>query len=227
MPDHDTTSRPRMGRPPLPRPICPICNVKPLKRARDKFCGKSCSNRARAVPPLERFIQNIGPSRIDLSLSFEIACRDWQGDADREGYGLFSFSHERQLRAHRYAYALAAGLDPLNMPAGLDIAHTCDRPLCIQTDGVGTYEVRGRTFPRYGHLYGTDNEANTHDKIDKGRARYARGETHHSAKLTDVQIEQLCLDWAQGMSQTALAARYGISQPQVSRILNMTRRASE
>jgi DNA-binding transcriptional regulator LsrR (DeoR family) len=29
------------------------------------------------------------------------------------------------------------------------------------------------------------------------------------------------------MSQTALAARYGISQPQVSRILNMTRRASE
>jgi hypothetical protein len=226
MPSHDTLPRLRMGRPPIVRPFCPICGVNRLKTGRNPYCSKACSNRARAVPALDRFVGSIGSSRTDLPLSFEMFCRDWQGDIRGDGYGAFPLTHDRQVGAHRYAYAIAAGLNPMTLSPSLSVAHTCDRVLCVQTDGEGVYEVRGVTYQRFGHLYATTPAGNTHDKIDKGRARHVRGEQHPSAKLTDAQVESLCDDWARGATQDSLAEKYGIVQSQVSRLVHRTRRSS-
>lgn len=47
--------------------------------------------------------------------------------------------------------------------------------------------------------------------------RMMRGETHIDAKLTDSQVKEIRM--SRGVSQYSLARRYGVSQPQISRII--------
>ncbi len=54
------------------------------------------------------------------------------------------------------------------------------------------------------------------------------GDVHGSTKITDVQVREMRSLWKQrsqlGLIQEDLARRYGITQAQVSRILNFKRR---
>lgn len=226
MQSNDNGSARRMGRPPVSRPLCPQCGVQPLKRARAQFCGKACSNAARAIPPLDRFLTSC-EDRPDLPLVLGMPCIDWVRNFSGDGYPAFTISHDQNVGAHRYAYALARSqrtgesLESV-LASGVHVGHVCDRPACVQASDEGTYKVRGRIFPRYGHLIGMDSRANTHDKIDKGRSVNVQGSDHGMAKIDESIVHDVDLLWAQGKTQEQIGLLYDLTQKQVSGIIKRT-----
>lgn len=63
-------------------------------------------------------------------VEFGEPCWDWTGAQSRFGHGLTSF-RETRIGAHRFAYAVANGIDPLELDPDLVVRHKCDRPSCV------------------------------------------------------------------------------------------------
>lgn len=150
-------------------------------------------------------------------------CWPRSGGAHPFGYTLF-WDGKRQMVAHRYSFELAYG----PVPEGLFVCHHCDNPACV----------------RPSHLFLGTAKDNTHDMIDKGRAHQTfsehpevipRGDRHYTrrnpelvrrgedagnAKLTNAQAHQIRARYAAGERGYKLAAEYGVSKAQVSRIVN-------
>lgn len=82
--------------------------------------------------------------------------------------------------------------------------HHCDNPAC-----VNPY-----------HLYAGTQKQNIHDKIKRGRQNLPKGERHHNVKLTDQNVQEIRQLYAQGILQKTLAARFGVRQDHISRIVN-------
>jgi hypothetical protein len=141
-------------------------------------------------------------------------CRIWQGAISGRGYGVVKH-RRRQYLAHRAAYEVANG----PIPSGMQVCHRCDTPACVRLD----------------HLFlgtGADNMA---DKVAKGRqakgsalaeavrnspkyrGSIVRGERHCQAKLSDAERQALIASLGTA-SQSALAARFGVSQSRVSQL---------
>lgn len=137
-------------------------------------------------------------AKVDRSAGPD-GCHLWTRGQTHNGYGRFSVG-SRTVRAHRYAYEAIHG----PIPAGLEILHACDTPLCVNDRhlSVGTQ---------------ADNNA---DAVAKGRARSARGERHGGAKLTEAAVAEIrSLYAAGGVTQQSLAARFGVSFQQISDIV--------
>jgi DNA-binding transcriptional regulator YiaG len=96
-------------------------------------------------------------------------------------------------------------------PVGLQACHRCDEPRCANPLHIflGTQGDNLRDAHRKGHLAGSIHRS---------------GERHRFAKLTDAQADELRRLRALGLSQPALARRFGINQSTVSRIVAGRRR---
>ena len=117
------------------------------------------------------------------------------------GYGriLVKMQTKRGIRvvgygAHRLAYMQVHGF----IPAGLLICHHCDNPRCINPE----------------HLYAGTHKQNTGDMMRRGR-------DGHPTKLTAEQVEQIRS--LPGLTQEAIARRFGVAASTISRILNRKR----
>ena len=75
-------------------------------------------------------------------------CIDWAGSTRTDGYGQISVDR-RRMGVHRLAFELDSG----EIPPGLLILHSCDRPICINP----------------AHLRVGTHAENTRDAIDRGR----------------------------------------------------------
>lgn len=120
------------------------------------------------------------------------ACWPWTGGSDTHGYGhTTDFIGDRRVnqKAHRVSYRIASGRA---IPAGMQVLHSCDNPPCVN--------------PRHLRL-GTVRD-NMNDKM-------ARGRNVAPAKLT---LEQVAEIRASTEPQKVVAARYGISPSNVSRV---------
>lgn len=140
-------------------------------------------------------------------------CWPWKGTVTTSGYGqLKRAGGKTNDYAHRVSVELKSGQ---RVPKGMVVMHMCDNPLCVNPS----------------HLRVATQRENVQDMLNKGRAKppSVRGERHGSAKLSDDQTLELRAIWDMRhtdprITQEALAKKYGISQSQVSRIVNRQRR---
>jgi hypothetical protein len=126
-------------------------------------------------------------------------CWPWMGSTHSNGYGYLFTSAGSRTTAHRHALRLS----------GVDVApdevarHTCDNRACCN--------------PR--HLLRGTPADNMRDKVKHGNHWYV-GEAQHDAKLTRERVAEIrALHAAGGVTQDALAQRYGVNQSTVSSVV--------
>ena len=130
--------------------------------------------------------------RFESKIAYESmsGCWLWTASLDCQGYGYFFFN--KTEKAHRVSYKLYNG----PIPEGLSVCHKCDVPSCVNPD----------------HLWLGTHKDNERDKIAKGRANYARGESHTRAKLTEDAVIDIR---KKEMSQREYARKYGVSRTSI------------
>ncbi len=124
-------------------------------------------------------------------------CWPWTAAIDNKGYGRFGIRAGMMRGAHQVAYWLTYG----QTDKGVCVCHRCDNPPCCNP----------------AHLFKATHAENMLDRDKKGRHRNGglRGETHGSAKLTEVQVLAIRVD---PRRQVDIAQEYGITQVAVSQI---------
>lgn len=144
-------------------------------------------------------------------------CVMWEGSKNRDGYGTRKFRGITWL-AHRVAWVEARG----EIPRGLNVCHSCDRPACVNVDHLflGTQKdnmvdcaKKRRTSRGRKHSIICKNRPNysrrNHSEAMKKCA--ARGESSGRAKLTEDKVRSLRREHATGATPTELSFRYGIN----------------
>ena len=138
-------------------------------------------------------------------------CWPWMGTL-KDGYGqLKRQDGQTNVYAHRAMVEIKRNIV---VPDHLVVMHTCDNPRCVNP----------------AHLRVGTQQMNVQDMHAKGRAPVItlRGDQHGSTKVPDADVAAMRQAWEQrhitGVTQDALAAKYGITQAQVSRIVNRKRR---
>lgn len=128
-------------------------------------------------------------------------CWLWQGVLSNRGYGLLSVSG-RYVGAHRFAYTEFVG--PIR--DGLFVCHRCDVRKCVNPN----------------HLFLGTQSDNVKDMVAKGRHVCNLPD---NTKVSDADIAQIRDRCSKGEYQKIVAAAFGISQQQVSKIIVGTRRS--
>jgi hypothetical protein len=153
---------------------------------------------SRGEAPLDRFEAKVLRSG---------SCHLWTGSKTRDGYGSFALDGSRPILAHRAAWLLLRG----GIPEGLCVLHACDTPSCVnpahlwlgsQTDNIRDMDAKGRR--------------NTDPRPVGNRPR---GEQNPMHKLTWPQVTQIRQEFSTGASKRGLAARFGVSRPVISGIV--------
>ena len=139
------------------------------------------------------------------------SCWPWTGTL-KDGYGqLKKQDGQTNMYAHRASVEITRRLV---VPSTLVVMHTCDNPRCVNPM----------------HLRVATQRDNVLDMHRKGRAASVtmRGDRHKSTKISDHDVAALKHAWSKrgqtAVPQEHLAQRYGITQAQVSRIVNGKRR---
>jgi hypothetical protein len=162
----------------------------------------------RKVPPEVRFWKWVDKS------AGEDSCWIWIGGHSTEGYGCFALDGHRSIGAHCASWILHNGA----IPKGLFVLHECDNPPCVN--------------PRHLKL-GTHGQ-NCADMVARGRScvgdrqwqrKYPhlrkRGSRHHNSKLIEEQVLEIRRAYsAREENQYELAARFGVSQVLIGKIIN-------
>lgn len=132
----------------------------------------------------------------------ESGCCLWTGSKDNGGYG--TIHYEGKVRkAHRVSLAAVHG----DIPKGMCILHKCDNPACVNPD----------------HLFLGTQVDNIRDMVSKGRQRSGGegrfGHEHPASRLTKPQADEIRAEYANGLSQHAIARRFHVSVMTISRLI--------
>lgn len=131
-------------------------------------------------------------------------CAKWIGGRTTKGYGLFSVQNPPEVkRRHRTVYAHHWIFERAHGPIPDDkvIMHSCDHPWCVSLRHLSL---------------GTD-QANVDDAVAKGR--HKRGTMDPNAKLDDDKVREIRKLSAQGHSQAAIGAHFGVHQVLISLVM--------
>lgn len=158
---------------------------KVLRRGISTHCG--CQHPS----PEERFWSYV---YIDTVGS---GCWEWFGTKNKRpsmpAYGVFSLTHGKPVRAHRFAWESVHG----PIPAHMDVLHRCDNPPCVRPD----------------HLFLGTHADNMADRDAKGRT--ARGE-RGANKLTGAQVLAIRALRYGGRTQRDVGLEFNVSDVTVS-----------
>ena len=128
-------------------------------------------------------------------------CWRWMGAIfKKSGYGQVWWG-PKKLLAHRVSWVINKG----PIPIGMNVCHHCDNPICVNPN----------------HLFLGTTLDNIRDKMQKGRHRCHRGESHANAKLTAVEVQEIRRLYATGeYYQKILAKMFGVSDGHISEIVS-------
>lgn len=170
------------------------------KRPAPTMWGEDIVRSSRKREAVKAVIQD--GSDIDAS-----GCWVWRGGKSH-GYGqlrLHDLYGAYPLYAHRVAYVAFKG--PIENT--LFVCHHCDNPYCCNP----------------GHLFVGTQTDNLRDMSQKGRALF--GGRNPQSKLTAEAVDEIRRAATSGERQFVLAARFGVSQAQISRIVRGVHRGVE
>lgn len=148
------------------------------------------------APMPERFWRRVEKSS-DVN-----GCWLWQGQVDKDGYGLLHDSEKPgkrgNIRAHRYSWRLHS-----SDPGEKFVCHHCDTPGCVRPD----------------HLFLGTCDDNLKDMAAKGRGWGPRGTRHHATKLTESKVIGIRRSWNNGLSRAAISELFGQKPQNVWKIV--------
>jgi endogenous inhibitor of DNA gyrase (YacG/DUF329 family) len=173
---------------------CAECGIEFVApRARFRFCSRRCGAQASVRARRARFWPQFW-KRVAKS---DDGCWLWTGVRGNDGYGQASINGAMD-RAHRVVWAATHG----PIPAGLQVCHHCDQPLCVRPE----------------HLFlGTagDNYVDS-----RAKDRNSRGSRNGHAKLTEAQVAAMRAGPRRRGNPQRWAQRYGLSVRHMKRILS-------
>lgn len=128
----------------------------------------------------------------------QTGCWLWTASTAGKGYGQLRVpGTRRNVYAHRFSYETFKG----PIPRGMHLLHSCDNPRCVNP----------------AHLSIGTCKDNAQDMRSKNRSTF--GERNKRAALSEAQAAAIKVLLADGsMPQRAIAAQFGVSQIQISRI---------
>lgn len=129
----------------------------------------------------------------DYTIVNKDGCWIWQKAKMKVGYGKIS-NGKKWIPTHRASWIAFHG----PIPDGMCVLHRCDVRDCANPE----------------HLFLGTKSDNAHDRDKKGRT--SRGEDHHKAKLTELQVVEILSNLHK--STNYLADQYGVSAALISRI---------
>lgn len=132
-------------------------------------------------------------------------CWLWIGEVGSHGYGRVHFGSNRkgtcvQILSHRFSYMLHNG----EISEGMFVCHACDVRRCVN--------------PK--HLFLGTQEDNLRDAASKNRMPSGEQKSHLLQQEVDAIRERYA---SGGITQSELAAEYGVHQMTISRIVRKTR----
>jgi hypothetical protein len=183
---------------------CPVCGTEfitfPCRIARGagNYCSRACFYTGGQVTPRRPLLERLWSKTV-----VECECWVWHGSRNPQGYGSILVGSVREGtyridRVHRASFREHFG----SLPADADVCHKCDNPPCWRPE----------------HLFLGTAADNIADALSKGRIPV--GEDAAKSKLTNAQVAEIrSRHTTGGISQTQLAAEYGVSQSAVNAIL--------
>lgn len=149
--------------------------------------------------PHEEFSDAVTVSRFwrTVSVAGDFECWMWNGDTDRDGYGIFMWQGKRKP-AHEMALSFSTG--EKRHPA-LDTCHSCDEPACCNPL----------------HLRFDTRKSNVRDM-------YVRGRQNNHKILTDGDIQLIRERRALGARQADIASEFGCSDSYISMVIRGIKR---
>lgn len=119
-------------------------------------------------------------------------CWLWTGALSAYRYGAIGAGKLCKLkRANRVSWQLFKG----KIPAGLNVLHKCDTPLCVNPD----------------HLFLGTQEDNVHDMENKKRGYHKKGSAHSGAKLIEAEVLAIRKTGAKNVTEeNKLARQYSV-----------------
>lgn len=152
--------------------------------------------RAKASRPIGDYHANLFWGRVRIAGPDE--CWMWTGYKNNMGYGQYAVFPNPPQGSHRIAYALKNG----GIPAGINVCHKCDNPLCCNPT----------------HLFLGSQKDNIRDMGAKGR--HATGPRNGNSKMSPETIAAIRSDYANGgISLKGLGRKHGCSDTWIARIV--------
>jgi len=133
-------------------------------------------------------------------------CWEWTGYLNPTGYGQIKWNG-KAVASHRYSYVLHHPLtiDLLEGHREIYVCHRCDNPKCVNP----------------AHLFLGSQGDNMRDREEKGRGNHAKGEQKTTSKLTETQVREIRINYANGgISYRQLALEYGVASSTINNIIH-------